>query len=104
ILNAVDAMPGGGTVTLRARTERSRPDQSAVLVDVIDTGTGMTDEVRRRCLEPFFTTKGENGTGLGLSIVHGTLRRHAGVLEIESAVGQGTTMRLRFLARSQVAE
>ena len=48
------------------------------MVEVADNGAGMTDEVRRRCLEPFFTTKGEHGTGLGLSIVHGTLRRHGG--------------------------
>lgn len=104
ILNAVDAMPSGGTVTLRARAESGQDARSSVVVEVIDTGTGMSDEVRQRCLEPFFTTKGEHGTGLGLSIVHGTLRRLAGVLEIESAVGQGTTMRLKLLARRPVAE
>jgi PAS domain S-box-containing protein len=99
ILNAVDALPAGGTVTLRARADRDHRGQPGVLLEVSDNGTGMTDEVRRRCLEPFFTTKGAEGTGLGLSIVHGMLRRHGGTLEIESAVGRGTTMRFRFMAR-----
>jgi PAS domain S-box-containing protein len=104
ILNAVDAMSAGGTITLRAYTEQGQRDRPDVLVEVVDTGTGMTDEVQRRCLEPFFTTKGEHGTGLGLSIVHGMLRRHAGLLEIESAVGQGTTMRLRLSAGSMATD
>jgi CheY-like chemotaxis protein/anti-sigma regulatory factor (Ser/Thr protein kinase) len=99
ILNAVDALPAGGTVVVRARTERDQRGQPGVLLEVADNGTGMTDEVRRRCLEPFFTTKGDQGTGLGLSIVHGMLRRQGGTLEIESAVGHGTTMRFRFAAR-----
>jgi CheY-like chemotaxis protein len=80
---------------------RGRGEQE-VVVEVADNGTGMTEEVRRRCLEPFFTTKGELGTGLGLSIVHGTLKRQGGVLEIETLVGQGTTMRLRLPARRAV--
>ena len=61
-----------------------------------DTGVGMDEETRRRCLEPFFTTKGERGTGLGLAMVYGMTRRHNAEIEIESAVGQGTTVRLRF--------
>jgi CheY-like chemotaxis protein len=63
---------------------------------VIDTGIGMTSEVRRRCLEPFFTTKGERGTGLGLAMVYGVMQRHGGDLEIESSPGLGTTVRLSF--------
>src|SRR5204863_7252618 len=61
IFNAVDAMPAGGTITVRTRPEGER-----VVLEISDTGTGMTDEVRQRCLEPFFSTKGERGTGLGL--------------------------------------
>src|SRR3989442_9497491 len=56
----------------------------------------MTEGMRRRCLEPFFTTKGEEGTGLGLPMVYGIVQRHGGTIEIESAPGQGTTFRVRF--------
>jgi nitrogen fixation negative regulator NifL len=86
IFNAVDAMPQGGTITLRTRLNNSR-----VILEVIDTGTGMTDEVRTRCLEPFFTTKGDRGTGLGLSMVYGILQRHQGTVDIQSKLGNGTT-------------
>ncbi|RME45577.1 MAG: hypothetical protein D6795_16445, partial [Deltaproteobacteria bacterium] len=73
ILNAVDAMPAGGGLTLRTRQEGER-----VLVEIQDEGTGMRPEVRQRCFDPFFTTKGEEGTGLGLSVVHGVVTRHGG--------------------------
>jgi CheY-like chemotaxis protein/anti-sigma regulatory factor (Ser/Thr protein kinase) len=89
IFNAVDAMPAGGTITLR-----SEPTESGVKIEVADTGTGMTEEVRQRCLEPFFSTKGERGTGLGLSMTFGIIRRHDGFLDIESAPGEGTTFRI----------
>lgn len=56
----------------------------------------MDEQTRRRCLEPFFTTKGERGTGLGLSMVYGTIQRHSAEIEIESVLGKGTTMRLSF--------
>jgi chemotaxis protein histidine kinase CheA len=56
----------------------------------------MDEEARRRCLEPFFTTKGERGTGLGLAMVYGTVRRHGADIQIESALGRGTTIRLNF--------
>ena len=56
----------------------------------------MDEATRRRCLEPFFTTKGERGTGLGLAMVYGIAQRHNAEVEIESAPGKGTTMRLKF--------
>ncbi len=99
IFNAVDAMPRGGTLTLRTR----RSGEGA-LVEVADTGTGMSEEVRQRCLEPFFSTKGERGTGLGLSMVFGIVQRHGGTLDIQSEEGRGTTFRLTFLPQRNDAE
>jgi signal transduction histidine kinase len=91
IFNAVDAMPGNGTITFKTRIEAGH-----VLLQVSDTGTGMSEEVRQRCMEPFFTTKGEHGTGLGLAMVYGILQRHGATLSIESALGKGTTFTCRF--------
>jgi signal transduction histidine kinase/ActR/RegA family two-component response regulator len=102
IFNAVDSMTGGGTLTLRTRTADGR-----VRVQVEDTGVGMDEETRRRCLEPFFTTKGERGTGLGLAMVYGVAQRQNATLEVESAPGVGTTVSLNFAAvaaRSQLAQ
>lgn len=83
IFNAVDAMPQGGTITI------STDMGEDVILSVADTGTGMDEETRRRCLEPFFTTKGDRGTGLGLSAVYGIIQRHGGVIDIESEYGHG---------------
>jgi CheY-like chemotaxis protein len=88
-------------MTLRtgASLPESRSGEDAVpmvYVEVADTGVGMDEETRRRCLEPFYTTKGERGTGLGLAMVYGMVRRHSAQLEINSAAGKGTTVRLCF--------
>ncbi len=91
IFNAVDAMPQGGVVTLRTRC-----DGAHVSMGISDTGTGMSPEVQERCMEPFFSTKGQNGTGLGLSMVFGIVKRHEGVVEIESVMGEGTTFWIRL--------
>jgi len=102
IFNAVDAMPEGGTLTLRTRAVpapgASEDQESVTLVrlEVCDTGVGMDEETKRRCLEPFFTTKGERGTGLGLAMVYGMVQRHSAEIEIESEPGKGTTTRLVF--------
>lgn len=104
ILNAVDAMPNGGGLTLRTRSRAGAGKKPAfAMLEVRDTGTGMSDEVRRRCLEPFFSTKGKRGTGLGLAMVYGIMERHDGRIEIDSAYGKGTTMRLVFPVRDMPA-
>ena len=98
IFNAVDAMPAGGTITLQTAVEGEQ-----VVLRVRDTGMGMTEAVRQRCLEPFFSTKGEKGTGLGLSMVYGIIERHRGRIEVESAPGEGTTFIIRLPIGTGVA-
>jgi signal transduction histidine kinase/CheY-like chemotaxis protein len=99
IFNAVDALPQGGGIEVRTRmgsTSTSGGIEPSVLLEVIDNGIGMDEETRRRCIEPFFTTKGDRGGGLGLAMVYGMARRHNAGLDIESMPGKGTTVRLMF--------
>ena len=91
LINALDAMPGGGRCVFRVSS-----DTETVTIAAEDTGCGMSDEVRWRVLEPFFTTKGSRGTGLGLSVSWGIVKRHGGTIDIESSRGVGSTFVVRF--------
>lgn len=100
VLNALDAMPKGSTLTMRtcvvSMPGSACEDHRYVCAAVADTGVGMDEDIRRRCLDPFFTTKGERGTGLGLAMVYGMVERHGGEIDIDSAPGRGTIMSLMF--------
>jgi signal transduction histidine kinase/ActR/RegA family two-component response regulator len=106
ILNATDAMPDGGTLTLRTghALEAGKGVSRRVFIEVSDTGAGMDEATRRRCLEPFFTTKGDRGSGLGLAMVYGIAQRHGADIDIISAPGEGTTFRMTFPLTSPAAQ
>ena len=86
IVNAVDAMPQGGSLTICGNRKGER-----LRLRFADTGTGMKEEVRERVFEPFYTTKGVHGTGLGLAVSYGIIERHQGLISVESKPGKGTT-------------
>lgn len=92
ILNAVQAMPEGGTL----RFETFTNDKGQVCVNVSDTGIGMSNEVKRNIFEPLFTTKGDEGTGMGLAASYGIVQEHQGAIDVQSEPGEGTRFTLTF--------
>ena len=112
-INARDAMPSGGNLTIKTRMvsvanlRNQFPDASSssyVCIEVSDTGDGMTKEIQKRIFEPFFTTKGiGKGTGLGLAVVFGVVQTHKGFIDVESELGKGTTFRI-YLPILEMAE
>src|SRR5262245_24873081 len=115
-LNARDAMPDGGQLTIRTFERTLDQDDCErlagvvepgqfVIVRVEDTGTGMTPDVQQRVFEPFFTNKPfGKGTGIGLSMVYGTVRSHSGAIELQSKVGAGTTFTIYLPLRLEASE
>lgn len=90
INNAIDAVENGGRIRINAGLEGA----DKILVCMEDTGSGMSEETKKRIFEPFFTTKGKSGTGLGLSITYGIINRHGGTIDVESQIGVGTKFKI----------
>jgi signal transduction histidine kinase len=110
IVNAVDAMPDGGRITVRTGLGERVPTDGdpgdddpppTGWVAVEDDGPGIPPELERRIFEPFFTTKGEEGTGLGLALVYAFVRRHGGAIQVDTQLGRGTRFTLSFPAVRQ---
>lgn len=99
IINAVDALPKGGQITLTSYDAPGPDGQASVVLEVSDNGVGMPLEVQARIFDPFFTTKGEQGTGLGLAVSLGIIQSHGGQIEVKSAAGAGTRFLLRLPVR-----
>ena len=98
VVNALQSMSAGGRLAVRTRQEGG-----TVILEVEDTGEGIDEEIRHHIFVPFFTTKEvDQGTGLGLAVVHGIITAHRGVIEVESARGEGTTFQVRFPTEGSV--
>jgi PAS domain S-box-containing protein len=91
IVNAVDAMPKGGSLKLCSQRDGDR-----IKLRFADSGTGINEEIRERIFEPFYTTKGVHGTGLGLAVSYGIIERHEGMISVESHLGKGTTFHINL--------
>jgi CheY-like chemotaxis protein len=91
IINSVEAMPKGGTITFSGKRKGD-----FVVFSISDNGIGMSEEMQKRVFEPFFTTKAEVGHGLGLAIAYGTVRRHSGEIKVQSQAGEGTTFTIKL--------
>jgi signal transduction histidine kinase len=101
IINAVDAMPKGGKLTIATYDDKSSGDGAGdVVLEVSDSGLGMPADVRARIFEPFFSTKGEQGTGLGLAVSLGIIQGHGGQIEVDSEPGAGTRFVIRLPVRT----
>ena len=115
IINARNAMPDGGKVVIKANEITTTPsqqiirnadnilDEKCINISISDNGTGMSDDVLERAIEPFYTTKNNHGTGLGLSMVYGFIKQSGGELIIRSALNEGTTIDLQFPISNGVA-
>jgi two-component system, cell cycle sensor histidine kinase and response regulator CckA len=96
-LNARDAMPTGGRLEIRVLAdEDSAAERPGTIIEVKDSGQGMEPEVQAHLFEPFFTTKGDRGTGLGLAMVQTVMRQSGGHVSVDTMLGYGTAVRLRF--------
>jgi CheY-like chemotaxis protein len=102
VVNARDAMPGGGKLLLETRNAGT-PARDSVTLSISDTGIGMDAQVLSRIFEPFFTTK-EQGTGLGLATSYGIIQENGGDIRVESTLGQGTTFRIELPVAAQSAD
>jgi PAS domain S-box-containing protein len=91
MMNSIDAMPEGGTITFKTGMEDGH-----ISIEVVDDGIGMPESIRKRIFDPFFTTKGVQRSGLGLSISYGIIHRHHGEIQVESREGMGTTFRIEL--------